>query len=239
MRRWPRQSAYSLAGAILALGAPGGLLLVRALHAARLSLPWVRDELASDTLTYVYIALSTLLAFVVYGTALGRQADRLYELSRTDTLTRLGNRRWFQERLDAEFARAARYGVPLGVLLVDLDGLKELNDRHGHRVGDQALSRVATAIRNGCRAADLAARWGGDEFALLAPSTGREEARLLAERIRALAGAGSGPDAVTVSVGLASLEPGSRIASPEALVRAADAALYEAKRTGRNRVVAG
>ncbi|HEY6549130.1 MAG TPA: GGDEF domain-containing protein, partial [Vicinamibacteria bacterium] len=128
---------------------------------------------------------------------------------------------------------------PLSVLLLDVDGLKLLNDRHGHRRGDEALERVAEAIRTGSRATDVAARWGGDEFAILAPNTGRLEALTLAERVRALTAEGNPPsEAVTVSAGVATFDFSRRPATPDELIRTADAALYEAKRSGRNRVVA-
>jgi diguanylate cyclase (GGDEF)-like protein len=238
--RWPRSSANALVGALLAAGAPLGLLVARATQQGRFTAAWARQEVAAEVSTYAYVGLSTFVAFALFGRALGRQADRLYDLSRTDPLTRLRNRRAIEERLEAEFQRSLRYGAPLSALLVDLDGLKELNDRRGHRVGDQALAALAAAILRGSRLADVTARWGGDEFAILAPSTGRGEALRLAERVRTLAHEEAGsPELITVSIGVATLDAASRFMSPEALIRAADAALYEAKRTGRNRVVAG
>jgi diguanylate cyclase (GGDEF)-like protein len=187
----------------------------------------------------VYVALSTTVAFVTFGYVLGRRADQLYDLSITDPLTGLRNRRVVQERLEEEVGRAQRYGTALSVLLIDIDGLKELNDRHGHRAGDVALRKVATAIRNGSRATDRAARWGGDEFMLLAPNTGLTEARQLAERIRGLVAEGtSAPgEPITVSVGVATHDSARDAGTTEALVRRADRALYEAKRLGRNLVV--
>ena len=235
-----RRSSYVLTALVLASGAPVGLLLVRSLLAGTFSVAWARAELASDATAYLYLTVSTTLVFAVFGYVLGQQADRLFELSSTDALTGLRNRRVLQERLEEEFGRAERYGAALSLLLIDLDDLKALNDRQGHRAGDLALRSAAAAIRNGSRAADLAARWGGDEFILLAPSTGRPEARQLAERIRGLVTEGGEQAAqpVTVSVGVATLDLGRGVHSPEALVSLADAALYEAKRLGRNRVVA-
>lgn len=229
-----RRHLYAAIGAALSLGAPLGLLALRAAQAQKLSSAWLRNELAADRTTYGYVCLSTLVAFSLFGFMVGRQADRLVELSTTDALTGLHNRRALFDRLRHELARAARYEEPLSLVLIDVDGLKALNDREGHRAGDAALGLVASAVRSGSRASDLAARWGGDEFALLAPSTGAEAAAQLAERVRALVAAGGG---VTISAGIATLEPDSRPSEPEALVRAADAALYEAKRGGRNRVV--
>jgi len=239
MSRGPRAVTHAVLGAALALGAPVGLLVLRALLAGRMSASWLRSEIAADAWTYGYVTASTLVAFALFGLVLGRQAGRLYDLSSSDPLTRLYNRRALQGRLDEEFAHSVRYGSPLSVLLLDLDGLKQLNDRHGHRRGDEALERVAAAIRTGSRAADVTARWGGDEFAILAPNTGREEALRLAERIRALVTERTAAlHAVTVSGGVATVDPARGVATPDDLIRAADAALYEAKRRGRNRVVA-
>ena len=239
MRQLSRSNAYALLGALLSLGAPLGLLATRALLAGRATAALAWDELSSDPWGYLYVTVSTLLAFALFGRALGRQADRFYTLSRTDPLTRLNNRRVFAEQLAQEFERATRYGTPLSVLLVDLDGLKLLNDRFGHRVGDEALKAVASAIQDGCRGADVAARWGGDEFVLLAPNAGPDEALALAERVRLLArGAARGDVAPTVSIGVATLDASRQHASADDLVRGADTALYEAKRAGRNRVVA-
>ena len=104
-------------------------------------------------------------------------------------------------------------------------------------MGDEALARVAAALRDGSRAMDIAARWGGDEFALLAPDTGPDEAWRLAERVRALVALGSDvTHAITVSVGVATLDAAHGVPGPEALMRDADAALYAAKRQGRNRI---
>lgn len=235
-----RRGLYALTALALASGAPLGLLLLRGLRAGAFSVAWARAELADDATTYLYLTLSTALVFAAFGYVLGQRADRLLELSSTDALTGLRNRRVVQERLEEEFGRAERYGTELSLLLIDIDDLKALNDRQGHWAGDLALRSAAAAIRNGSRAADLPARWGGDEFILLAPSTGGPEARQLAERIRGLV-TESGERAaqpLTVSVGVATLEPGRGVRSPEALVSLADAALYEAKRLGRNRVVA-
>jgi diguanylate cyclase (GGDEF)-like protein len=223
----------------LSLGAPLGLLAVRIVErGGAWGLGFVRSQIADDLGTFAYVGLSTSVVFVVFAHVVGRQADRLYEVSGTDVLTGLRNRGRIEERLEEEMLRARRYGTGLAVLLIDLDGLKSWNDRFGHRAGDRALQSVAAAIRKGSRAADLAARWGGDEFLLLAPNTSVEEARTLGERIRALVAAQGDPSAPqTVSVGIGSHSPGAGPGSMEGLVAAADAALYEAKRLGRNRVV--
>jgi two-component system cell cycle response regulator len=211
------------------------LIVVRLASAGTGSVGEVREELNREMPMYAYVTLSTIVVFALFGYILGRQADALVQVSRTDALTGLENPRAFEERLQVETGRAARYGGPLALLAVDVDGLKTINDRHGHHRGDLALQAVARALRGGARASDLPARVGGDEFALLAPSTAPAAATALAERIRALVAA-ERLEGLTVSVGVATTE--GREASGTRLREAADQALYEAKRRGRDRVVA-
>jgi diguanylate cyclase (GGDEF)-like protein len=180
------------------------------------------------------VSVSTLVAFALFGYFLGRQADELSLLSRTDPLTALANTLAFEERFQQEIARGARYDEPLSLLLADVDRLKVINDRDGHRAGNRALKAVGEALRTGGRATDLTARVGGDEFALLAPRTTRPAAAALAERVRALV-AGYG-DGLTVSIGVATMATAGAM-DLQGLWDAADRALYEAKRRGRNRVV--
>jgi len=232
-----KRLSYAALGGFLALGAPLGLLALRAAGARELSSRWLVDEVVGDAATYLYVGVSTFLAFALFGRALGRKADRLWQGARTDTLTGLLNRRALQDRLNEELARAVRHRLPLSVLLVDVDKLKELNDRAGHRTGDLALQETASAVRTGSRIEDVCARWGGDEFVVLAPATGRDEALRLAERIRLTAGLNR-PEGLTVSIGVVTLDPGRPYSSPDALMSHADAALYEAKALGRNRAVA-
>ena len=231
-----KRRLYAVIGAALSVGAPAGLVVVHLLQ--RGTREGAAQLLAREAWTYAYVAVSTLVAFTAFGYALGRQADRLLELAGTDALTGLGNRHAFRERLAEEHARFSRYGQPLSLLLLDLDGLKSINDRLGHTAGDAALVRLAAAIRAEARAADACARWGGDEFAVLAPSTAEDAAAVLAERIRArLAADWRGEGRLTVSIGMATAAP----AGPEAAdrVRAADRALYQAKALGGNQVYRG
>jgi diguanylate cyclase (GGDEF)-like protein len=228
---------FALLGAGLSVGAPLGLLVARSVESGRPSLSWFRAELARDPLSYAYVAVSTMLVFALFGLVLGRQVDRLANLSMLDPLTRLLNGRVFQERLQEEEERVARYGGPLSLLLIDLDGLKQINDRHGHRLGTDALLRVGKAIHRVVRATDLAARWGGDEFAVLAPQTAGEAAVRLGERIRAaLAEDTATGVAISVSVGVATVDTAENGAAGTLWERA-DSALYQAKRQGRNRVM--
>jgi diguanylate cyclase (GGDEF)-like protein len=229
---------YALFGALLASGAPAGLLLTRLVRRRGLSWRDVSDEI--DGATYAYVAGSTIAAFALFGGVLGHYADRLAHLATTDPLTGLLNARAFARRLRQEIARAARYGGPLSLLILDLDGLKRINDQQGHQAGDRALQSVAAAIRNEFREVDMGARLGGDEFGVLAPRTDDKAAVVLGDRLRALAAerlVGAVGQPFTVSVGAACLGPSeSRSGAASSLMSSADAALYEAKRRGGNRV---
>jgi diguanylate cyclase (GGDEF)-like protein len=185
--------------------------------------------------------LVDFLKDVAQQVALGVENARLFaalsQMASTDELTQLANRRRFTETLRLEVARVRRVGAPLSLVLGDLDHLKRINDTHGHPAGDAAIRHAADAFRRGRRETDLAARLGGEEFALLLPSTDRAGAARAAERIRAdLAGSlVPGIGTVTVSLGVATLPDDA--GSEEELVRVADERLYAAKAAGRNCVV--
>jgi diguanylate cyclase (GGDEF)-like protein len=240
LRRRSRRAVYARNGALLALGAPAGLLLMRLLIGGRWSWRAAIDDIASDSATYGYVAGATVAGLGAFGAVLGYYSDELALLATTDPLTGLLNARGFDRLLNQEIARVARYGGPLTLLIVDLDGLKRLNDQQGHVAGNRALRAVASAIRDELRAVDVAARLGGDEFCVLAPRTDERAATVLADRICAraaeyLAAAVGGLS--TVSIGVASLGPTPPGAgTADSLMKAADAALYEAKRQGGNRV---
>jgi diguanylate cyclase (GGDEF)-like protein len=236
-----RQVIYACAGGLLSAGAPLGFVGVRRARRRHRGLGpegCTRDG-GADAADYVYVLLSTAVAFTLFGYVLGRKADRLAELSVTDPLTLLANARGLSERLDAELARARRYQESLALLAVDLDGLKNINDRFGHRAGDDALRSVAQVIRSELRSSDAAARWGGDEFAVVAPNTSAAAALALAERIRALVSRHRSRWRLRVSIGVATIDATAAGDTCDAatLMRAADSALYEAKRGGRDRVV--
>ncbi|MFN7017658.1 MAG: diguanylate cyclase [Fimbriimonadales bacterium] len=152
----------------------------------------------------------------------------------TDGLTGLKNHRAFQESLASLVQMAERHRQPLSLIMLDIDYFKEFNDRFGHPVGDELLKQVAEVLRQSARAYDVAARYGGEEFALLLPNTTLEQAVQVAERLRKQISAIQNPHApVSASLGVASYRLGT---APAALLYEADAALYRAKRNGRNQV---
>jgi diguanylate cyclase (GGDEF)-like protein len=159
--------------------------------------------------------------------------------ARVDALTGLANRRHFEDQLAAERARVERFGGPLAIVLADLDDFKEVNDRFGHPVGDVVLREFARTLEEEIREIDIAARWGGEEFVLLLPATDLRGAEEVAERVRAalrgrvVVSAAGDPIRVTASFGVAAYPEAG---SDDQLLETADAALYEAKRAGKNRV---
>jgi len=162
---------------------------------------------------------------------------RLEELSFLDALTEIANRRQFEQILDLEWRRAVRSGAPLSLIIADIDNFKAFNDTHGHQVGDRCLRDVATLMDSIVqRAGDQVARYGGEEFAAILPETDAEGAAAIAERMRqAVEALETDGGRVTVSFGVATVIASDKL-SPNALVAAADAALYQAKRDGRNAV---
>jgi diguanylate cyclase (GGDEF)-like protein len=161
----------------------------------------------------------------------------------TDDLTGLSNKRRFRDLVTKEAARAERFGHPLSLLILDIDDFKRVNDTHGHPQGDEVLRRIARALDSESRWVDEPARYGGEEFAIALPETGQQGAVEVGERVRSRIEAeeiplvsGKGTIKVTASIGMATL-PGSAN-DVETLVAAADAALYESKRAGKNRVTA-
>ena len=159
-------------------------------------------------------------------------------LALTDSLTGLANRRHTSETLAQEIQRRERYKPELAVMMCDIDHFKAVNDAFGHNTGDEVLRRISATLQLEARRVDLVGRWGGEEFLLILPSTDREGARILAERIRHRVDHSppipNGPERITLSIGVATHGLGE---TPEELVARADEALYAAKRQGRNRVI--
>jgi diguanylate cyclase len=167
--------------------------------------------------------------------AMEETARTMRKLANTDALTGLANRRQAEELLVGELRRAERYGRTFSLLMLDIDGFKELNDRFGHQAGDDVLVDLARRLATMVRASDTVARWGGEEFLLLAPETRLEDAQRLAEMIRRHVNDNRLAERyqITISLGVASYRPGDTAGS---LVARSDAALYLAKRGGRNQV---
>ena len=170
---------------------------------------------------------------------IGYLQSKLREQAIRDTLTNLFNRRYLEETLERELARAAREDYSVCVIMIDLDHFKRVNDTYGHEAGDDVLRLLGAALRESLRDVDLAARYGGEEFAIILPETDASDGLAVAEKIRkriestAFQWRGS-PIAVTISAGVAAL-PHVGWDNTQ-LVRNADAALYTSKRSGRNRV---
>ena len=167
------------------------------------------------------------------------RADQFEQLAILDGMTGLYNRRHFEAVSEIEWSRFQRYQRPLSLILIDIDHFKQINDRQGHEAGDRAIARIAELCSQGKRATDVAARIGGDEFAILLPETSPEQACAVAERLRESIGDKSGREdwrgndiALSVSIGIAVAT--ASMSGVGALMRLADKALYEAKASGRN-----
>jgi diguanylate cyclase (GGDEF)-like protein len=170
------------------------------------------------------------------------QKELLAKLAAFDDLTGLYNRRSLFHAFETELARCQRYRRGVSILMVDIDRFKDVNDRHGHRAGDEVLRQVADSLIGSLRTIDVVCRYGGEEFCIVLPETQLEGAVRAAERVRAAIEArpfsipGVGPLRVTVSVGVASWAPDGTMLEPPDLLAEADAALLAAKRAGRNSV---
>ena len=184
-----------------------------------------------------------LLESLALQIAAALQNAHLYELAMVDGLTGLFVRRYFDARIEEEIERSKRYGTPFSVVMMDVDDFKKLNDTHGHLVGDRVLKAIANVVKGQMRGVDTAARYGGEEIAVILPRTEMVGAYALAERIReSVAELRITTDedppkvlGVTASLGCAAF-PESKASTGEDLVRRADRALYRAKKTGKNRV---
>lgn len=202
-----------------------------------------RPKAVVVTFTNVTARIQQEIEIAEYGAVLEARTEELAQanaqlrrLATTDGLTGLSNHRTFQEALAKEFRLSHRSDRPLSLALLDVDHFKAFNDAHGHPAGDEVLREVAAALKATARASDVAARYGGEEFAILLPDTDVVGAWDAAERIRlAIADHPWAKDAVTASLGIATLEPAD--VDPSALVARADRALYAAKASGRNRTM--
>jgi diguanylate cyclase (GGDEF)-like protein len=201
------------------------------------------------SLQFVLMLLPLIWALAHYGRIVASlvrntstRVSNLQSLAATDVLTGLVNRRQFNHQLDSEIARAKRYRGPLSLALFDIDDFKKVNDFYGHPTGDRILQELGKLISGNVRESDTSARYGGEEFALILPETGQIDAYELLERLRAMIERTvfclpDNPMTVTISVGVAQLDP--EHAESYELIEKADAALYQAKKQGKNQVVYG
>jgi diguanylate cyclase (GGDEF)-like protein len=226
---------------LLGVGAPAGALAIRALG----GIPDFSAELADHGFFYAYQLVGSCLVFGLGGWIVGRRADRyrsgrdLYrDLAEHDALTRLSNARAFMENQRRAVEHAARFHEPLSLLLLDVDELKSINDTLGHAAGQEALIAVARVLQACKREEDMAARWGGDEFAVLMrgadEAAAKQQANRILERLREQPPLlGGQKRAVSVTIGVATSHNGSA----DTLFQRADLALYAGKLAGRARVV--
>ena len=207
------------------------------------------EELTRYELLYLYLLVPTCVVFASFGAILGSREEALRETNArlsddalTDELTGLKNLRYFRARLEEECSISRRDDSRIALLMIDLDRFKRVNDRFGHPEGDRLLQWVALAISSVIRQGETASRVGGEEFAVLLPGASSQEALAAAERVRSAVGAvqlhpsAGGEIRITVSVGCASTADLGALA-PSELYAAADEALYDAKRAGRDRAV--
>jgi len=151
-------------------------------------------------------------------------------------LTGIYNRLKFDELLEAEIQRSRRYKTPLSIIMFDIDHFKKINDRHGHSVGDKVLVEMSRLVSANIRGQDIFARWGGEEFMIVVPNTGIENAHILAEKLRGLIEANHSPDTVRFTASFGICEYGGN-EDADGLTRRVDEAMYEAKKGGRNKAV--
>jgi diguanylate cyclase (GGDEF)-like protein len=230
---------YALAGLLLGLGAPLGALLLRvALFADVRADP--RGDLELHRFFYAYSLAGSCVVLAIAGYLAGLRARALeqakefyHRLAEHDSATGLLNYRAFMERYRRVIERAVKLKQPIALLLIDVDHLKKINDRHGHDQGNAALQHVAAAIRTASRTTDESARWGGDEFTVLMDGADETAARRTAEAIMAWLDDNPLRYPVTVTIGI---EAGVPRTNRDDYFARADQALYEGKHGGRNQI---
>lgn len=198
---------------------------------------WI--PLMKPVLVIIFVYVTVTVLKLIWSTL---ENIRLYKMAITDSLTGLYVHRYFQIKLAEERERAFRYGLPLSLIVTDIDHFKKFNDNYGHQIGDRVLKAVAECLQQSCRVSDTVARYGGEEFAIILPHTDREDSLKLAERLRVAVEENKVPYkdgflTVTISLGVMTAEPGEKLDN-QTMVKQADQALYQAKERGRNRVVA-
>lgn len=173
--------------------------------------------------------LLTLVAILV-------RVNRMQQDALHDVVTGLRNHRYFQTRLREELQRSERQGTPTALLIMDLDNFKQVNDHHGHAVGDAVLHGIAQTLAASARGTDVVCRYGGEEIAMILPGTPREDALRAGERLRQAVAQRADPRGLTVTISVGVAVYPTHAKQADALVTAADTAMYQAKRAGKNRV---
>lgn len=200
------------------------------------------ETLGSTMLVQFYLSSAVFIVFLFFVVRLKEllresqtDAEEMRRLAQTDPLTGIYNRRHIEQSLEREMERCRRYGLPLALIIFDIDDFKVLNDTHGHDAGDSVLVELARLASQQLRASDYFGRWGGEEFLLVAPETSCERAQQLADRLRSIFEESEfgAARSISASFGVASFQPGD---SGTTLVKRADMALYRAKTRGKNRV---
>tara|TARA_R110002096_G_scaffold426231_3_gene635728 strand:- start:593 stop:1285 length:693 start_codon:yes stop_codon:yes gene_type:complete len=225
----------ALQGSILGCGAPIGwafIVFIRGLNPA--------DDFTANPVLYFYMFFGTATAFAIFGGYFGLQESQLRERSWRDHLTSLYNLRYFREQLDIQLAQCVRDEVPLTLIYFDIDHFKKVNDTYGHAAGDTVLIELSKMIGRILRKNELFARIGGEEFAIFMPRSNVKTGSRLAERIREIIAGHAIPInaktslTVTISMGVVETQPDETATS---FIERADSAMYQAKKTGRNKVV--
>ncbi len=248
----PDRRIYAFMGFLLGCGAPLGWLVWRSLFSQP---AWLKNELTQFGEFYAYTAIGTITAFVLFGYFLGRRSDnvvdesetvknaldKVNEMAMTDALTGIRNARYLHDHLSLEMESAKRYEKPLTCLMLDIDDFKRINDTYGHPYGDIVLTTLAKTVLQCVRRVDTVGRLGGEEFLVVMPHTSSETAFVIAERIRQAVrhrpfAVHEAKIPVTISIGVACY-PAPEITDKSGLLKAADNALYQAKRTGKNRTI--
>lgn len=197
---------------------------------------FVHPDLVNVGFSYLSMILALATVIALLWLALSVHRLDLSKMAQTDALTGLLNRRAFEEILRRELLRCERSGGMMGLMLIDLDFFKQVNDSLGHFAGDDVLRRIATALREGTRPSDVLARYGGEEFVVLLRNAALEESRVAAERIRQrIANVGELPGSMTLTASIGVAVSEARETSTDFMLRA-DEALYRSKRAGRNQV---
>lgn len=261
--RFHRSEAAFFVFILLVIGAGATLAFgMSKVHVVELSHPEAAQAIIAMMRQSIFISGSMLATACVFGTffiypqmrthireegklramteSLSARSETLEQAALTDALTGMQNRRYFDDALTEYLQEFGRIGRPVGLLVLDLDHFKQVNDTHGHDVGDEVLRSVAQCLREFTRYHDVVARLGGEEFAVVAPNLDKDMLHKFADRIRkAIAGltvtSGNVRLRVTTSVGVAVWDGRE---GPEDFYKRGDRMLYEAKRLGRNRVCA-